>query len=299
MSHIDIARAFRTAAPEIDLRAVRMTYLQGPDLHELEFDVCGPNGEKYTHSTTVPAQKGVAGVMMAARTMALSLQNKPQPVSTPAKTTYSLFGDARIVEDSPLEPIGNPGPVKLTGLDIGLTKLQEMGQEFDADNVTFKAVDPDAKPTHVFVDGQTYELTVDGRPNALLYTNPKQGAGMSKNAVNRVSTAVGGAVDKIEKAADRLSEELNQLSDTIETKFDSVRQRVISPTMDALSQLDDILFGDNGGPALDDATFPATIRDAAGQPIVESRPGAATAAAPEASKLGAPTGGITASDVSK
>jgi hypothetical protein len=286
MSHIDIARAFRTAAPEIDLRAVRMSYQQHSDLHELEFDVCGPNGEKYTHTTTVPAQKGVAGVMMAARQMALSLCGRAKK--------YELLGDAKMVLDSPLEPIGNPGPVKL---DIGLSKLQAMGQEFDAADVKFNAADPNAQPTHVFVDGQTYELTVDGRPNALLYTNPKQGAGMSKNAVNRVSTAVGGAVDKIEKAADRLSDELNELSNTIETKFDAVRQRVISPTIDALSQLDEILFGDNGGPALDDATFPATIRDAAGQP--EARPGAATAAAPEASKLGAPTGGITASDVSK
>jgi hypothetical protein len=291
MSHIDIARAFRTAAPEIDLRAVRMSYQQGPDLHELEFDVCGPNGEKYTHSTTVPAQKGVAGIMMAARTVALSLCGRAKG--------YELLGGAKMVLDSPLEPIGNPGPVKLKGLDIGLSKLQELGQEFDAADVKFKAADPNAQPTHVFVDGQTYELTVDGRPNALLYTNPKQGAGMSKNAVNRVSTAVGGAVDKIEKAADRLSDELNELSNTIETKFDAVRQRVISPTIDALSQLDEILFGDNGGPALDDATFPATIRDAAGQPIVESRPGAATAAAPEASKLGAPTGGITSADIAK
>jgi hypothetical protein len=262
MSHIDIARAFRTAAPEIDLRAVRMSYLQESDMHDLEFDVCGPNGEKYTHAVQVPAQKGVAGVMMAARQMALSLNNRPQPVSTPAKTGHGL-------------------------LDIGLGKLQAMEKELDASDVTFKAADPNARPTHVFVDGQTYELTVDGRPNALLYTNPKQGAGMSKNAVNRVSTAVGGAVDKIEKAADRLSDELNELSNTIETKFDAVRQRVISPTIDALSQLDEILFGDNGGPALDDAKFPETIRDAAGQSL-EARPGAATAAAPEASKLGQP-----------
>jgi hypothetical protein len=270
MSHIDIARAFRTAAPEIDLRAVRMSYQQGPDLHELEFDVCGPNGEKYTHTTTVPAQKGVAGVMMAARQMALSLCGRAKK--------YELLGDAKMVLDSPLEPIGNPGPVKLMW--------------------TGEIVAPaEGVKDSIVREGETYELAVDGRPNALLYTNPKQGAGMSKNAVNRVSTAVGGAVDKIEKAADRLSDELNELSNTIETKFDAVRQRVISPTIDALSQLDEILFGDNGGPALDDATFPATIRDAAGQP--EARPGAATAAAPEASKLGTPTGGITASDVSK
>jgi hypothetical protein len=121
---------------------------------------------------------------------------------------------------------------------------------------------------------------------------------MSKNAVNRVTTAVGGLVEKIEKLGDDYANKLAELGDAAEQKLKAVDAQVIDPVMEALSKLDDILFGDNGGPSLDGAEFPETIRDAAGQSI-EARPAAATAAAPQASALGAPTGGITSADIAK
>jgi hypothetical protein len=121
---------------------------------------------------------------------------------------------------------------------------------------------------------------------------------MSKNAVNRVTTAVGGLVEKIEKLGDDYAAKLADLGDAAEKKLKAVDDQVIDPILAAFSQLDDILFGSNGGPTLGDATFPETIRDAAGQSL-EARPAAATAAAPQASRLGVPTGGITSADIAK
>jgi hypothetical protein len=117
---------------------------------------------------------------------------------------------------------------------------------------------------------------------------------MSKNAVNRVTTAVGGLVDKIEKLGDDYATKLSDLGDAAEQKLRAVDTQVIDPVMAALSKLDDILFGDNGGPALDDATFQNTVAGVAGNDA-----NAATSAAPEPSKLGAPTGGITSADIAK
>lgn len=118
---------------------------------------------------------------------------------------------------------------------------------------------------------------------------------MSKNAVNRVTTAVGGLVEKIEKLGDDYAVKLSQLGDAAEQKLKAVDTQVIDPVMEALGKLDDILFGDNGGPSLDDATFQNTVAGV----VPDANPSAATAAAPEASKLGTATGGITASDVAK
>jgi hypothetical protein len=122
---------------------------------------------------------------------------------------------------------------------------------------------------------------------------------MSKNAVNRVTTAVGGLVEKIEKLGDEYANKLVELGDAAEKKLKAVDDQVIDPILEAFGRLDDVLFGSNGGPSLDGAEFPDTVLEAAGQPLVEPRPAAATAAAPQASKLGVPTGGITSADIAK
>jgi hypothetical protein len=103
---------------------------------------------------------------------------------------------------------------------------------------------------------------------------------MSKNAVNRVTTAVGGLVEKIEKLGDDYATKLAELGDAAEKKLKAVDDQVIDPILEAFGKLDDVLFGNNGGPALDDtAPFLPT----------EAKPGAATAAAPQASALGSST----------
>jgi hypothetical protein len=118
---------------------------------------------------------------------------------------------------------------------------------------------------------------------------------MSKNAVNRVTTAVGGLVEKIEKLGDEYATKLVELGDAAEKKLKAVDDQVIDPILEAFGRLDDVLFGNNGGPSLDGAEFPNTIAGVA----PDAKPAAAAAAAPRPSALGTPTGGITSADLAK
>jgi hypothetical protein len=121
----------------------------------------------------------------------------------------------------------------------------------------------------------------------------KKGPTMSKHAVNRVKDAVTAITEKIERASDDVVGDLNKTADETINKFGKVKTALINPLKEANSLLDELL-GDNGGPALEDevaAPFPAAP--------AEARPQAATAAAPQSSQLGKPTGGLTASDVAK
>jgi ABC-type uncharacterized transport system ATPase subunit len=144
----DIKNAFAKAAPGIDLRAVRMRYDEFNGEQILEFDICRADGSKQTVIEKMPSTAGMKILLDAAMNVAKALGAKVEVQdNTPAQAIplaekaaegiTKLFGDARVVEDSPLEPIGHPEPVKISGV--------------------------------IEHDGETYELAVDGKPKALFF----------------------------------------------------------------------------------------------------------------------------------
>jgi hypothetical protein len=149
----DIKAAFNKMAPGIDLRAVRMSYDEANQKQLLEFDICGADGSKRTIKEELSMGAGMRPLldvaMKVAKALGADVTVAPEvpPVPTTeiaqkaAEGITKLFGDARIVEDSPLEPIGHPEPVKLS--EQAIKQIEH--------------------------EGETYELAVDGKPKSLFF----------------------------------------------------------------------------------------------------------------------------------
>ena len=123
----------------------------------------------------------------------------------------------------------------------------------------------------------------------------------SNEAIKKIPEAVAGIVDKIEKVAGQAVTDLEEKGRETINKIGRVVDVVKKPLIEADALLDELIGGDNGGPALDAAhevadaaAFQNTIAGVAGNAATAS-----TAAAPQPSQLGKPTGGISASDVAK
>jgi len=116
------------------------------------------------------------------------------------------------------------------------------------------------------------------------------------NVGSRVANAVGEVVKKIEAAADVAVTKIEDKARETINKLDRAAVAVTAPFHAADKMLDDLIGGHNGGPALDDtAPFQNTVAGVVG----DAKPGTSTAASPQTSALGVPTGGVTASDVAK
>jgi hypothetical protein len=148
----DIKNAFSKMAPGIDLRVVRMSYDEARKVQVLEFDVFD-GSYTVTHKEELPMGAGMRPMLDAAMKVAQALgaEVTVAPEVPPVPTTEiaqkaaegiaKLFGDAKIVEDSPLEPIGHPEPVKLS--EQAIKQIEH--------------------------EGETYELAVDGKPKSLFF----------------------------------------------------------------------------------------------------------------------------------
>ena len=88
----------------------------------------------------------------------------------------------------------------------------------------------------------------------------------SKNVGKRVATAVEAVVKKMEDATETVVEGIYKKGEETIEKLHRAGQAVVAPFADADKFLDELIGGHNGGPALDDAKFPADFREAAGQP---------------------------------
>ena len=127
---------------------------------------------------------------------------------------------------------------------------------------------------------------------------------MSGNeAIKRIPEAVSGIVKKIEETAGAAVADLEAKGKETIGKIGRVVDVVKKPLIEADALLDQLIGGDNGGPLMSAqevadsaASFHNTI---AGVVAAGSQPSTATAAASQPSKLGGPTGVVTASDVAK
>jgi hypothetical protein len=148
----DIKAAFNKMAPGIDLRAVRMSYDEANQKQLLEFDI-SENGAVRTVKEELSMGAGMRPLLdvavKVAKMLGATVTEVPEvpPVPTTeiaqkaAAGIAKLFGDARIVEDSPLLPIGDPVPRKLS--EEAIKQIEH--------------------------EGETYELAVDGKPKSLFF----------------------------------------------------------------------------------------------------------------------------------
>lgn len=127
----------------------------------------------------------------------------------------------------------------------------------------------------------------------------------SNEAIKRIPEAVAGIVKKVETAAGEAVSDLEATGEGLVNKIGRVVDVVKKPLIEADALLDELIGGDNGGPALDavegvtDTAGAFSNNVVAGRVVDAAVRGAATAAAPQPSKLGKPTGGITAGDIFK
>ena len=117
---------------------------------------------------------------------------------------------------------------------------------------------------------------------------------MSTDAVNRIPEAIGKIADKVEQMVGKAVDDLEAAGNETIEKIGRATTALKVPFSKANEVLDALIGGHNGGPSLDGAEFQNTVAG-----VVGNDAKAATAAAPQASKLGVPTGGVTASDVAK
>ena len=122
----------------------------------------------------------------------------------------------------------------------------------------------------------------------------------SNEAIKKIPEAVAGLVKKITDTANQAVTDIEAKGEETIAKIGRVVEVTKKPLIECDALLDELLGGDNGGPALHAvgevadtaATFQNTI---AGVPA-GNKP---SISASQPSQLGKPTGGITASDVAK
>src|SRR5262245_22935543 len=114
----------------------------------------------------------------------------------------------------------------------------------------------------------------------------------SSEAIKQIPVAVGGLVKKLEDAAKNAVTDIEEKGRETLNKIERAKGAVIAPLREADALLDDLIGGHNGGPEMEAGPEDA-FRTVGG---TDSRPSASTAAVPQPSTLGAPTGGVRAGD---